>query len=63
MKKQPKLGKTVLLNKDTITKLQEDHLNKLKGGINSRQLGLNPTNDLDPQDTFSCIKNSCNKCM
>ncbi|MGU3377592.1 class I lanthipeptide [Chryseobacterium sp. M5A1_1a] len=62
MKKQPKLGKKVLLNKDTITKLQDDHLNKLKGGINGGQL-INPTNDLDPQDTFSCIKNSCNKCM
>ncbi|MFP3835566.1 class I lanthipeptide [Chryseobacterium sp. SIMBA_028] len=62
MKKQPKLGKTVLLNKDTITKLQEDHLNKLKGGVHAGQF-INPTNDLDPQDTFSCIKNSCNKCM
>ncbi|WP_423775446.1 class I lanthipeptide, partial [Chryseobacterium joostei] len=31
--KSVKLGKEVTLNKDAVTKLQEDQLNKVKGGI------------------------------
>ncbi|WP_350029954.1 class I lanthipeptide, partial [Chryseobacterium sp.] len=31
--KSVKLGKSVTLNKDAVTKLQEDQLNKVKGGI------------------------------
>ncbi|WP_410565480.1 class I lanthipeptide, partial [Bacillus sp. SIMBA_033] len=30
--KSVKLGKEVTLNKDAVTKLQEDQLNKVKGG-------------------------------
>jgi len=64
MKKQPKLGKRVILNKDTIIRLQEDQLNKLKGGIKDGQVPqTRPTIDQDPEETsVSCQMNSCNKC-
>lgn len=63
MKKQPKLGRKLILNKDTITRLQEDQLNKLKGGIKDGQV-FKPTDSTDPEETsFSCLHNTCNKCM
>ncbi|MGU3377614.1 class I lanthipeptide [Chryseobacterium sp. M5A1_1a] len=55
--KSVKLGKEVTLNKDAVTKLQEDQLNKVKGG---KKVG-----DMD-QDleggSFSCVAASCNGC-
>ncbi|AZA80386.1 hypothetical protein EG347_22800 (plasmid) [Chryseobacterium sp. G0186] len=55
--KSVKLGKEVTLNKDAVTKLQEDQLNKVKGG---KKVG-----DMD-QDleggSWSCVGLSCNGC-
>ncbi|MGU3377612.1 class I lanthipeptide [Chryseobacterium sp. M5A1_1a] len=55
--KSVKLGKEVNLNKDAVTKLQEDQLNKVKGG---KKVG-----DMD-QDleggSWSCVGASCNFC-
>jgi len=53
-KNQVKLGKDVTLNKDSVAKLQEDQLNKVKGGIkdNEELEGL----------SLSCIKHTCNIC-
>ncbi|MGU3377593.1 class I lanthipeptide [Chryseobacterium sp. M5A1_1a] len=49
--KHVKLEKKVSLNKDTITRLQETELNKLKGGIGFKE----------QQDaTLSCLMHSCN---
>ncbi|WP_123838425.1 class I lanthipeptide [Chryseobacterium oncorhynchi] len=64
MKKQPKLGKKLILNKDTITRLQEDQLNKLKGGIKDGQGLTRLTDGTDPEETsFSCLHHTCNKCI
>ncbi|WP_165826587.1 class I lanthipeptide [Chryseobacterium oncorhynchi] len=54
--KSVKLGKEVTLNKDAVTKLQEDQLNKVKGGIKSI--------DQDQLEgiSLSCGKGSCNPC-
>ena len=55
-KNQVKLGKEVTLNKDAVTKLQEDQLNKVKGGIKSI--------DQDQLEgiSLSCLERSCNPC-
>ncbi|HCM34187.1 hypothetical protein SAMN05421768_11523 [Chryseobacterium joostei] len=60
-KRSVKLGKNITLNKDAITRLQEDQLNKLKGGIKGSgdSLDLSPTIDTD---SISCIGNTCNRC-
>ncbi|WP_165826584.1 class I lanthipeptide [Chryseobacterium oncorhynchi] len=54
--KSVKLGKSVTLNKDAITKLQEDQLNKVKGGIKEAD------QDLEEGLSISCWKGSCNGC-
>ncbi|HCM34188.1 MULTISPECIES: class I lanthipeptide [Chryseobacterium] len=55
--KSVKLRKEVALNKDAVTKLQEDQLNKVKGG---KKVG-----EID-QDlgggSLSCINMTCNSC-
>lgn len=51
-KKQVKLEKKVILTKDTITRLQETELNKLKGGTGSREQEMDAT--------LSCLMHSCN---
>ncbi|MGU3377615.1 class I lanthipeptide [Chryseobacterium sp. M5A1_1a] len=54
--KSVKLGKEVTLNKDAVTKLQEDQLNKVKGGKKGdMDLGLEG-------GSFSCVGASCNGC-
>ncbi|WP_284463650.1 class I lanthipeptide [Chryseobacterium sp.] len=55
--KSVKLGKEVTLNKDAVTKLQEDQLNKVKGGIKDAA-------DQDMQEglSISCWEVSCNNC-
>ena len=55
--KSVKLGKEVTLNKDAVTKLQEDQLNKVKGGI--KEVG---GIDQDLEGSFSCVGVSCNGC-
>ncbi|MGE8434679.1 MULTISPECIES: class I lanthipeptide [Chryseobacterium] len=52
-KKQVKLGKSVILNKDAVTKLQEDQLNKVKGGIKSID------QDIQEGISISCFNTSC----
>ncbi|AZA80382.1 hypothetical protein EG347_22780 (plasmid) [Chryseobacterium sp. G0186] len=55
--KSVKLGKEVTLSKDAVTKLQEDQLNKVKGGKN--------VGDADQSlegGSWSCIGASCNFC-
>ncbi|MFP3835640.1 class I lanthipeptide [Chryseobacterium sp. SIMBA_028] len=54
--KSVKLGKEVTLNKDAVTKLQEDQLNKVKGG--KKVGGI----DQDLEGSFSCVGASCNGC-
>ena len=54
--KSVKLGKSVTLNKDAVTKLQEDQLNKVKGGIKEAD------QDLEEGLSISCWKGSCNGC-
>ncbi|WP_228428257.1 class I lanthipeptide, partial [Chryseobacterium oncorhynchi] len=54
-KNQVKLGKEVTLNKDAVTKLQEDQLNKVKGGIKS-------IDDQFEGISLSCLEVSCNPC-
>ncbi|MGU3377613.1 class I lanthipeptide [Chryseobacterium sp. M5A1_1a] len=54
--KSVKLGKEVTLNKDAVTKLQEDQLNKVKGGKKVGEIG----NELE--GSFSCVGLSCNGC-
>ncbi|AZA80390.1 hypothetical protein EG347_22820 (plasmid) [Chryseobacterium sp. G0186] len=60
-KKSVKLGRNTTLNKDAITKLQEDQLNKLKGGLkgSGSSLDISPTIDTE---SISCIGNTCNRC-
>ncbi|MGU3377616.1 class I lanthipeptide, partial [Chryseobacterium sp. M5A1_1a] len=54
--KSVKLGKEVTLNKDAVTKLQEDQLNKVKGGKKGdTDLGLEG-------GSWSCVGASCNGC-
>ena len=53
--KPVKLGKDVTLNKDAVTKLQEDQLKKVKGGIKK-------PGDQDNDGSFSCLGASCNFC-
>ncbi|WP_165826581.1 class I lanthipeptide [Chryseobacterium oncorhynchi] len=55
-KNQVKLGKSVTLNKDAVTKLQEDQLNKVKGGIKSID------QDMQEGISLSCLRVSCNPC-
>ncbi|HCM34185.1 class I lanthipeptide [Chryseobacterium sp.] len=50
--KQVKLEKKVTLHKDTITKLQETELNKLKGGTGFKEQKMDVT--------LSCLMHSCN---
>jgi hypothetical protein len=57
-KKSVKLGKNVTLNKDAVTKLQEDQLNKVKGGIK----GIQQPGDKELDGSFSCLGVSCNGC-
>ncbi|MGU3377590.1 class I lanthipeptide [Chryseobacterium sp. M5A1_1a] len=52
-KKPVKLEKAAIINKDTIAKLQDDQLNKLKGG-KGKQI------DQDTEKSLSCIATSCN---
>ncbi|WP_164464105.1 class I lanthipeptide [Chryseobacterium sp. G0186] len=52
-KKSVKLGKGAIINKDLIVKLQEDQLNKLKGGKEK-------VIDQDTPKSLSCIATSCN---
>ncbi|WP_164464102.1 class I lanthipeptide [Chryseobacterium sp. G0186] len=54
--KSVKLGKEVTLNKDAVTKLQEDQLNKLKGGKKVGDM------DQDLEGSFSCFHITCNYC-
>ncbi|MGE8434674.1 class I lanthipeptide [Chryseobacterium joostei] len=54
--KSVKLGKEVTLNKDAVTKLQEDQLNKVKGGIKEVD------QDLQEGISISCFRGSCNDC-
>ena len=54
--KSVKLGKEVTLNKDAVTKLQEDQLNKVKGGQKVGDM------DQDLEGSFSCVGVSCNGC-
>ncbi|WP_164464100.1 class I lanthipeptide [Chryseobacterium sp. G0186] len=54
--KSVKLGKEVTLNKDAVTKLQEDQLNKVKGGKKVGDM------DQDLEGSFSCVGLSCNGC-
>ncbi|MFP3835586.1 class I lanthipeptide [Chryseobacterium sp. SIMBA_028] len=54
--KSVKLGKEVTLNKDAVTKLQEDQLNKVKGGQKVGEIGH------ELEGSFSCIGGSCNFC-
>lgn len=54
--KSVKLGKEVRLNKDAVTKLQEDHLNKVKGGIKSID------SDMQEGLSLSCLHTTCNTC-
>ncbi|WP_276878202.1 class I lanthipeptide [Chryseobacterium joostei] len=54
--KSVKLGKEVTLNKDAVTKLQEDQLNKVKGGQKVGDM------DQDLEGSFSCGIGSCNGC-
>ncbi|WP_284463651.1 class I lanthipeptide [Chryseobacterium sp.] len=54
--KSVKLGKSVTLNKDAVTKLQEDQLNKVKGGIKEVD------QDLQEGISISCFRGSCNDC-
>lgn len=57
MKKKPvKLGKEATLNKEAVTKLQEDHLNKVKGGTKSID------DDLQEGLSLSCLYLTCNSC-
>ncbi|WP_165826586.1 class I lanthipeptide [Chryseobacterium oncorhynchi] len=53
--KSVKLGKEVTLNKDAVTKLQEDQLNKVKGGAKA------PDQDMEGL-SLSCWEGSCNGC-
>ncbi|WP_410575889.1 class I lanthipeptide, partial [Bacillus sp. SIMBA_006] len=55
--KSVKLGKEVTLNKDAVTKLQEDQLNKVKGG--QKVGGIDQ--DLEG-GSWSCVGLSCNGC-
>ncbi|WP_164464104.1 class I lanthipeptide [Chryseobacterium sp. G0186] len=54
--KSVKLQKEVTLNKDAVTKLQEDQLNKVKGG---KKIG---GIDQDLEGSMSCINMTCNSC-
>ncbi|WP_165826583.1 class I lanthipeptide [Chryseobacterium oncorhynchi] len=54
--KSVKLGKSVTLNKDAVTKLQEDQLNKVKGGTKSVD------QDMQEGISLSCWEGSCNGC-
>ena len=54
--KSVKLGKSVMLNKDAVTKLQEDQLNKVKGGIKSID------SDMEEGISLSCLRDSCSPC-
>ncbi|WP_165826582.1 class I lanthipeptide [Chryseobacterium oncorhynchi] len=54
--KTVKLGKSVTLNKDAVTKLQEDQLNKVKGGTKSID------QDMQEGISLSCWEKSCNGC-
>ncbi|SIS62224.1 hypothetical protein SAMN05421768_1151 [Chryseobacterium joostei] len=55
--KSVKLGKSVTLNKDAVTKLQEDQLNKVKGGVKEvGEIGH------DLEGSWSCVGLSCNVC-
>ncbi|PWN59167.1 class I lanthipeptide [Chryseobacterium oncorhynchi] len=54
--KSVKLGKEAILNKDAVTKLQEDHLNKVKGGIKSID------SDIQEGISLSCLYLTCNSC-
>lgn len=56
-KKSVKLRKGATLNKDSVTKLQEDQLNKLKGGANDVS---QPGKELS--GSLSCIAWTCNAC-
>ncbi|WP_123838424.1 class I lanthipeptide [Chryseobacterium oncorhynchi] len=55
-KSQVKLGKEARLNKEAVTKLQEDHLNKVKGGIKSID------SDIQEGISLSCLHTTCNTC-
>jgi len=52
-KKPVKLGRVAMINKDTIVKLQEDQLNKVKGG---KAIKI----DQDMEKSLSCFATSCN---
>ncbi|SIS62604.1 hypothetical protein SAMN05421768_11525 [Chryseobacterium joostei] len=51
--KPVKLGKVAMINKDTIVKLQEDQLNKVKGG-KAKEI------EQDIAKSLSCFATSCN---
>lgn len=59
--KSVKLGKDVTLNKDAVTKLQEDHLNKIKGG-NKGKDAINDNYPTIDTNSISCMANTCNRC-
>jgi hypothetical protein len=60
-KKAVKLRKDIKLNKDAVTKLQEDQLNKIKGGIKGYE-GVTDVSPTIDTKSLSCIGNTCNMC-
>ncbi|SIS62619.1 hypothetical protein SAMN05421768_11526 [Chryseobacterium joostei] len=54
--KSVKLRKDVILNKDAVTKLQEDQLNMVKGGKKVGDINQ------DLEGSLSCINMTCNSC-
>lgn len=54
-KKPVKLRKVTMMNKDTIVKLQEDQLNKVKGG-KGKEI------EQDTEKSMSCFITTCAYC-